>query len=100
MTNEESIDGTIVSRMHTMCSNGQSIANICDLIWNCLGLEKGNAFSAVRYFWKGFGLSLVDARLIEASPICGGRAISEEDLEHRLRPKMDAYIAKRRSEEM
>ena len=100
MTSNESIDETIVSNMHVMCSDGQSIVRICEYVWSCLKLEKGNSFSAVRYLWKGFGLSLLEARLIEASPICGGNAITEEVLEQRLRPKMDAYISKLRGEKM
>lgn len=91
---EETINELIVSKMHLMCSNGESIARICECVWQCLGLETGNSFSVVRYFWKGFGLSLQDARMIEASPICGGRAVSEEALEQLLRPKMNAYLAK------
>ena len=97
---EENINELIVSKMHSMCSNGQSIARICEYVWQCLGLETGNSFSVVRYFWKGFGLSLQDARMIEASPICGGGAISEEALEQLLRPKMDAYLVKLGDEKM
>jgi hypothetical protein len=100
MTSENDIDATIVANMHTMCSDGQPIARICEYIWQCLRLEKGNSFSVVRYFWRGFGLTLLDARLIEASPICGGKAITVDVLEQRLRPKMEAYVSKQRANEM
>ena len=67
-------------------------------IWDAVGTDPSDNMSAVRYFWKGFGLSLRDARWIEASPICGGDAITREELEDILRPKMLSFCNQSRPE--
>ena len=85
-------DMDLVAQLHQMCRDGKSIEDMCIAIWNRLQVEHGNSMSAVMYFIHGFGLALADARLIEASPICGNLAVSVDLVETRLRPKMMAHL--------
>jgi len=87
-------DADLVSQLHRMCGEGKPLDEMCIVIWNKLQVEQGDSMSAVMYFIRAFGLSLADARLIEASPICGNAAVSVDLVETRLRPKMLAHIEK------
>lgn len=92
--NSEHIEQTVVNQMQKDCQRGLALSEIIERARTSLGNQGEYTLVVLRHFKAAFGLSLNDARLLEACSIIGGTAISVAEVDSLLRPKMDDYVQK------
>jgi len=88
------IEQAVVIQMQKDCQLGLALPEIIQRARTSLGAQGEHTLVILRYFMAAFGLSLKDARLLEACSIIGGTAMSVAEVDSLLRPKMIDFVEK------
>ncbi|ODA28446.1 hypothetical protein [Planctopirus hydrillae] len=86
------VEQTVVNQMQKDCQLGLALSEIIERARTSLGDRGEYTLLVLRHFMVAFGLSLKDARLLEACPIIGGTAMTVTEVDSFLRPKMDNFL--------
>jgi hypothetical protein len=82
------IEEAVVIQMQKDCQLDVCLSDIVQKARTSLGTQGEHTLVILRHFMAAFGLSLKDARLLEACSILGGTAMSVAEVDTLLRPKM------------
>ncbi|PQO26554.1 hypothetical protein C5Y97_29660 [Blastopirellula marina] len=82
------IEEAVVIQMQKDCKQNVGLSDIVQRARTSLGTQGEHTLVILRHFMAAFGLSLKDARLLEACSILGGTAMSVAEVDTLLRPKM------------
>lgn len=81
-------------QMQRDCQYGLALTEIIERARASLGGQGEYTLVVLSHFMSAFGLSLNDTRLLEACSIIDGTAMSVDEVELLLRPKMDDFVQK------